>query len=238
MKNIKVVLYQKQLAENIPEEDINEMIEYAPHFICFPEYFFTSKNIETLKQTPENQIYQKNRIKELSKKIDSVIIAGTMTELENNNIFNTSFIYQNGKELGFYRKVNLFVAENGKITPGNEYKIFKAYNINFGVIICADIFHDKTFKFMRENDAKVIFSPTFSLKKEETVEEKYKRDNDIYVRAAKLSNAPIVKVCGVKSELKNFLQARSLIAGKDEILYRVKPHEEEKSMIIKQEIQL
>ena len=236
MKKIKVILYQKKLAKNIPDEDIQEMKEFSPHFICFPEYFFTSKKIETLKQTPENQEFQLKRIKDLSLEINAVIIGGTMAEIVDNKIHNTTFIYQNGKQLGFYRKKNLFFAENGKITPGNEFKVFEAHGIKFGVMICADVFHDETFEFMKHNNAKIIFSPTFSLKKEETIEEKFKRDNDVYVRGAKLSNAPIVKVCGVKSKEKDFLQARSLIAGTNKIIFRVKPDEEDKEMIIKQEI--
>ena len=86
---------------------------------------------------------------------------------------------------------------------------------------------------MKEHGAQIIFSPTFSLKKEETPEEKFKRDNDLYVRAAGIADSVIVKVCGVKSDYKNFLQARSLIANKDEVIYRVQPDEEDTPMIIK-----
>ena len=91
---------------------------------------------------------------------------------------------------------------------------------------------------MKTNNARVIFSPTFSLIKEEPVEEKYKRDMDIYVRGAAIADAPIVKVCGVKSEYKTFLQARSLIAGREKVLYRVSPDEEHTQMIIKKEIEV
>ena len=140
-------------------------------------------------------------------------------------------------KLGSYRKKNLFFAEVGKITPGNELKIYSAYGFNFGVLICADVFHDESFLFMKEHHARIIFSPTFSLiKPDEPVEEKYKRDNDIYVRGAGLADSVIVKVCGVRSDYKTFLQARSLIADKNEVLYRVKPEEEHTQLIIKREI--
>lgn len=78
----------------------------------------------------------------------------------------------------------------------------------------------------------MIFAPTFSPKKEESTEDKYKRDHEIYVRGSKMADAIIVKVCGVKSEFRNFLQARSLIADKNGILYRVQPEEEDSEMII------
>jgi predicted amidohydrolase len=154
-------------------------------------------------------------------------------------MYNTTYVYQDGEELGFYRKKNLFFPEVGTITPGDTFKIFNAYDFNFGVLICADVFHDESFLFMNEHGAKIIFSPTFSLFKEkESIEEKFKRDNDIYIRGAKIADSTIVKVCGVRSEYKSFLQARSLIANKNEVLYRVKPDEEHTEMIIKQEIEI
>jgi hypothetical protein len=92
---------------------------------------------------------------------------------------------------------------------------------------------------MKEHNAKIIFSPTFSLIKEnESIEEKHKRDNDIYIRGANIADSTIVKVCGVRSEYKSFLQARSLIANKSEVLYRVKPEEEHTELIIKKEISI
>jgi len=237
MKKIKVILYQKALGIPITRTDIREMKEYAPHFVCFPEYFFVSQRLGNHGQSIHNQNLQIKRIKLLSQELNSVIIGGTMPELANGVMYNTTYIYQNGRELGSYRKKNLFFAEVGKITPGDKLKIFEAYGFNFGVLICADVFHDESFLFMKENEARIIFSPTFSLiKQDEPVEEKYKRDNDIYVRGAGIADSVIVKVCGVRSEYKTFLQARSLVADKNEVLYRVKPEEEHTQLIIKREI--
>ena len=86
---------------------------------------------------------------------------------------------------------------------------------------------------MKEHGAKIIFSPTFSLIKTETVEEKHARDNEIYVRGAQIAEAVIVKVCGVPSEYKNILQARSLVADREKVIYRVRPDEEKTEKIIK-----
>jgi predicted amidohydrolase len=238
MKKIRVILYQKSLGINISEQDIDEMGKYSPHFICFPEYFFVDRTVGDHEQTYENQVKQKQRIENLSREIKTVVIGGTMPEFQGDKLYNTCYVYDNGRQLGFYRKKNLFAAEEGKVTPGDSYKIFSAYGMNFGVLICADVFYDESFIFMKQHKARIIFSPTFSLFKKETIEEKYKRDKKIYVRGASLANAVIVKVCGVKSEYKNFLQARSLIANGKEVIYRVNPDEEDKAMIIKKEIEV
>ena len=236
MKKVRAILYQKSLGISITNSDIEEMRAYKPDFICFPEYFFVDQNLGNHGQTPKNQKFQLKRIESLSRELNTVVIGGTMPELSDGVMYNTSFVFNRGKQLGFYRKKNLFFAEVGKITPGNEYKIFEVNGIKFGVIICADVFHDESFLAMKAGQAEIIFSPTFSPYKDETVEAKYERDKDIYVRGAALADAVIVKVCGVKSEYKPFLQARSLIADKNEILYRVQPEEEDKEMIIKKEV--
>jgi len=237
MRKIKVILYQKSLGIPVTRSDIKEMKDFAPHFVCFPEYFFVNQRLGNHGQSIHNQNLQIKRIKLLSRELNTVIIGGTMPELAYGVMYNTTYIFYNGIEIGSYRKKNLFFAEVGKITPGNELKIFNAYGFNFGVLICADVFQDSSFIFMKENHAKIIFSPTFSLiKPDESIDEKFKRDKDIYVRGAGIADSVIVKVCGVKSEYKNFLQARSLIADKNEVLFRVTPEEEHTQLIIKKEI--
>jgi predicted amidohydrolase len=233
-----IIIYQKALGIEIPNRDIKEMKEFNPDFICFPEYFFVDQKIGNLDQTIENQEKQILRIKNLSIKLDCTIIGGTMPEMADGKIFNTSYIFSRGEMLGFYRKKNLFFAEEGKITPGDEYKIFSAEGINFGVLICADVFFKESFSYMKEHGSDIIFLPTFSLYKEEEADVKFKRDRELYVTGANYSDSVIVKVCGVKSEFKPFLQARSLIADKNDIIYRVEPHEEDKEMIIKKTIEL
>jgi len=237
MKTIKVILYQKPLGIPVIKKDIEEMKEYNPQFVCFPEYFFVNRRLGNHGQTQHNQCEQIKRIKCISKALDCVVIGGTLPELADGVMYNTTYVFKSGEELGSYRKKNLFFAEVGKITPGTELKVFNAYGINFGVLICADVFHDESFTFMKQHNVSIIFSPTFSLiKQDEPVEVKYKRDNDIYVRGAALSDSVIVKVCGVRDEYKTFLQARSLIADSNGVIYRVNPDEEHTPLIIKKEI--
>lgn len=233
MPEIRVILAQKQLGVPVTRRDINDMLSFKPHFVCFPEYFYVNRRLGSHAQSPHNQELQVQRIRLLSKALDCVVIGGTMPEVEGSIMYNTSFICQSGKDLGFYRKKNLFSAEEGIITRGSEYKTFTAYGITFGVLICADVFHDESFLFMRDHGARIIFSPTFSLAKNESIEEKHSRDNIIYIKGAELADAVIVKVCGVPSEYKNFLQARSLVADKEKVIYRVSPEEEHTEKIIK-----
>jgi len=238
MKTARVILYQKPLGISVPKADLTAMKEFRPHFVCFPEYFFVNRSLGNHGQTVHNQKRQLCRIKAMSRFLDTVIIGGTMPEIDGGNLYNTCFVLDSGELLGRYRKKNLFFKEIGAVTPGDSYRTFTARGLTFGVIICADVFHDESFRYMKNNNARVVFSPTFSLYKNETIEEKFKRDEEIYVRGAGIADAVIVKVCGVKSDYKPFLQARSLIADKTGIVYRVRPDEEDRAMVIKKEIKL
>ena len=238
MKKIRLALIQKKLGTLITRRIADQLKKFNPHFVCFPEYFFVNKKSDHLSQTLHNYKIQLKRIETISRCLNCLVVGGTLAEPVGNNIYNTSYVYFKGRLLGSYRKQNLFRKEHGRITPGNKLRVFSAYGIKFGIIICADVFIEEYFLKMKEMGAKIIFVPTFSPKKEETVEEKYKRDNDIFVKGAKTADAVIVKVCGVKSEFREYLQARSLIADKNGIIFRVKPEEEDSEMIILKEIMI
>ena len=236
MEKVRLILFQYPLGERVTRRQVDEMREFDPHFICFPEYYFVNRRLGNHGQTLHNQSRQLKFLSLLSSSLGTTVIGGTMPELRNGLLYNTSFVFHDGVLLGDYRKRNLFFAEIGKITPGKSWKTFNAHGINFGVLICADVFHDESFIAMKERKAKIIFIPTFSLKRIESTEEKFQRDREIFVHGASLADALVVKVCGVPSPYKDFLQARSLIADGKDVIYRVSPSEEEKSMIIKQEV--
>lgn len=235
MQKFRIVIYQKPLGIRVTHYDAAVMREFKPHFVCFPEYFFVNRKLGSHMRSPHNFKRQMKRMEIISINLNTVVIGGSTPEPENGFLYNTSFIYSKGTLLGSYRKQNLFHAEEGKITPGSSLRVFEAYGIKFGVLICADVFKDDNFIEMKKLGARIIFIPTFSPKKEENREEKFKRDNEIFVHGASISDALIVKACGVKSEFRPSLQARSLIADKSGVLFRVNPEEEDRSMIIKYE---
>ena len=238
MKKIRIALIQKQLGITISHLEALEIRKFKPHFVCFPEYFFVNRRLGDQTQTNHNFQRQIKRIKAISRSLKTVVIGGTTPELSDGKLYNTAFVFKNGKLLGFYRKKNLYYTESEIITPGDTFKVFPSYGIKFGVLICADVFKDESFLEMKRLGAQIVFIPTYSPKKEETLQDKFQRDIEIFVHGAQLSDAVIVKVCGVRSEFKECLQARSLIANKKGIVYRVNPDEEEKEMIIKKEVSI
>jgi len=141
--NVRVILYQQRLGIAMPRSDVDEMRGFHPHFICFPEYFFVNPNLGNHIQTQHNQSRQLKRMSVLSRELSTVVIGGTMPESADGMLYNTCFVFHEGLLLGKYRKTRLFFAEEGKITPGGSYRLFTAYGISFGVLICADVFADR-----------------------------------------------------------------------------------------------
>lgn len=238
MKKIRVCIYQDYPGAIISRNKVSKIREFAPHFLCFGEYFFTSKRIKQFTQTIHIRDLQMMRICTLSRALDCTVIGGTMPDIRDNKIYNTSYIFDRGKLLGSYDKINLFQREKESVTPGNSFRTFRANGTKFGIMICADVLTDEGFIFMKKNRAGIVFAPTLSPKKNESVEEKYMRDENIYVRGAKLSDAVIVKSCTAPPEDKSKIQARSLIASKDGIIFRVTPEQESESLLIMNEITL
>ncbi len=238
MDTIRLILFQHPLGERVSRRQMDEMREFAPQFVCFPEYYFANRRLGNHVQTPGNQARQIRYMAAVSSKLHATVIGGSMPELDGERMYNTCFVFHDGEMLGFYRKRNLFFAEVGKITPGDEWKVFSSHGVTFGVLICADVFHDESFIEMRDRGARVIFIPTFSLRRVESPEEKFQRDREIFVRGAGLAGALVVKVCGAPSPYKDFIQARSLIADGKGVIYRVNPDEEDRALLIRKEVRL
>jgi len=220
---VKILLYQQELIGKIPENDYQIIKSYKPDFICLPEYFFHPDVV-----TFDASVSYMSKI---SLDINCVLIGGSTVSKIEGKMYNTCFIFNRGKEIGFYNKIHLFQPEMGKITPGNEYKLFSIKNVNFSVIICADVLYEDTWNELIKIKPQILFIPTFSPYKEENVKEKFLRDNKIYLEGAKKVGCFIIKTCCTGIFKTTKLQGRSLITGPDNILWRVNPEDEDKPQI-------
>lgn len=221
---MKVLIYQQRLLASIPEADYEEIKSHNPNIVCLPEYFFHPDFISY----DDSIAY----MKKCSKDFNTILIGGTTVLHKNGNSFNACYIFDKGKEVGYYKKIHLFQPEVGRITPGTEYKVFTINNVKIGLLICADALHNESWVNMSKLNPDIIFIPTFSPFKEESHKEKFKRDNEIYVNGAKTCNSIIVKVCCIGKFKNTSLQGRSLVADKNGIIWRVDP-QNEKNKIIK-----
>ncbi len=232
--DLKVVLCQTRLGRFINSNEKDLIAGFSPHFVCLPELFFVSSRIKNYKQAV--MLYQdaKAYIKLLSEELNTIVIGGTLVCYDDDKLVSRCYVYKRGYDIGYYDKVNL--TENEKkagFKSGNKYSKYDEHNVKFSTLICNDIFSDEGFIWAKEQGCQIIFMPTGSpYRADEKIEDKYKRDNDLFVRKAGISGCDIIKICGVGSIYGNKLQGRSLIANDIGVKFRIEPENELKQYII------
>lgn len=115
-------------------------------------------------------------LQEESRKHQIIIIGGTIARKENNKIYNTCHIFENGKHICQYDKMHLFevnieghklYSESEVFTPGNSIKTFDTKYGRFGILVCYDIRFPEETRLLAMKQAKVIFCPTLLTKVQE-----------------------------------------------------------------------
>ncbi len=230
----KVISYQQRPGEGIPEDDLKIIQKENPDFLCLPEYFFVGENLNSQIETSELTAQNKEWLANLSRRLDCVVIGGSMVERVQDKFHNTCFIYSKGAEVGFYRKLNPFGREaTFGISPGKDLQVFELDGVRVGVLICADVLIPGIFKEMRAFKPQIIFCPTTSpFREDDTVEAKKERDLKIFVTGAHESCAYVVKTCAAGNLMNRSLQGRSLIAAPWGVIRRVDFAREDKKQIL------
>lgn len=230
----KVILYQQKPGGGIPEEDLTMIREENPDFLCLPEYFFVVDDVKSQTETADQTAENREWLTEISRKLDCVVIGGSMVEMDGGKLYNTCFINAKGEEIGFYRKLNPFGRESSLgISAGDGLQVFEVENVRVGVLICADVLIPDVFKEIRAFRPQIIFCPTTSpFREDDTVEAKKERDLKIFVSGARDSGAYVVKTCAEGSLMNRKLQGRSLVAAPWGVIRRVDFAEEDKKQIL------
>ena len=143
------------------EKNLNKALEFAQkaidegaELIVLPELFnylpskITKKghldNAEDM-NGPSIKILEK-----LAKSYKVVIIAGSVTELEGGNLYNTSFAVSSKGIMGKYRKIHLFkfgnIDENLVFQAGNKAEVFDLEGVKIGLTICFDLRFPELFR--------------------------------------------------------------------------------------------
>jgi predicted amidohydrolase len=230
----KAIIIQCQVSRQLSMEENLFIFRRRPDFIILPEYY----NVDpTLRDMPLNANQSGEYLKYcqvLSDRFGAVLIAGTAVESDNDRFYNTSFVYNQGKMVGKYRKIHPTENEiRHGISPGIGFSLFEIDDVRISILICADVLHPENFSRMSELRPDIIFVPNTSpLKPNETVRDKFSRDREIFVAGAETSGSYIVKCCAAGRLWSADLQGRSLVAAPWGILSRISPEEEDRERIL------
>jgi predicted amidohydrolase len=230
----KIIIIQCRVGRELTLDENLLIHKHKPDIAVLPEYFNVDPD---LRDPALNSRKAKNYLdycRTLSDRLDIVLIAGTAIEAEGDRFYNASYVYDRGRILGRYRKINPTENEqkNG-ISPGTETSLFEAVGIRFSILICADVLYPENFVGLKDLKPDIIFVPTTSpLRPRESNREKFARDNSIFVSGAKASGSYIVKCCAVGKLWQGEMQGRSLVAAPWGILERIAPKDEDKERIL------
>ncbi|MBY0462789.1 MAG: carbon-nitrogen hydrolase family protein [Alphaproteobacteria bacterium] len=92
--------------------------------------------------------------------IETTIILG-LNERDNDNIYNSAVVIENGKYLGRYRKATTYPPYD-YYTLGRDFPVFSKKGITYGIVICYDITFLEPARILASKGAQVIFCPCFN----------------------------------------------------------------------------
>lgn len=169
---VRACLIQYDIITNSPRENLEKITRLikktvevkSPDIILLPELFTTGfGDVSKINDNSEdfNNSDILSAIKELSGK-NSTIICGSVAEKESEKIYNTAFVFENGKFLEKYRKINLFsvMKEDTVFTPGSDLHVIKTSVANLGLQICYDLRFPEICRELAAKGAEIIITPS------------------------------------------------------------------------------
>ena len=160
---IKSVLNDKNINFRKIEHFIKRNADKELDLVVLPEFFATNNNyLETIEPNDGGETIK--FIKELAKKYNTNIIAGSVVRKDKDKFYNTSFaINRSGKIVQTYNKIHLYNYFGGnegeKITAGNEIAIAEFDFARVGMAICFDIRFPLHFQNLIKENVDIITIP-------------------------------------------------------------------------------
>ena len=233
VNRLKIGFYQGYHGEGLPIDIAEKATESKPDIFCLPEYFFVKQTEQSILDSVERHDMHLQYLLDLSIRLNCVIAGGTLLISDDDKLRNRCYYIDKGSVIGHYDKIHLYRDEGrGQVKPGVEYKVFGYQNLRIGILVCADVLFESSFYNIKGLKPDVIIVPVISPFKEgETSEDKYKRDERLWVNGAKITGCPIIKIGSVGKIAGKKVQGRSLLAGSERIEFRVAPEAEEKPLL-------
>ena len=157
----------KELNLNKVEEFISQNSDKKLDLVLLPEFFSTGIDHNSFLNFPEDEHGGKTlaKVKELAKKFNTNIVAGSVIEKSENKLYNTSFVInRTGETVGKYRKIHLFNYNGGtegqRITAGNEPLVVALDFGKVGLNICYDFRYPLMQKNLAKMGAEILVCPT------------------------------------------------------------------------------
>ena len=151
-----------KLIDKIGKEDVDMVV--LPEMFSCP---YNTKNFPIYAE--EEGDYSYKFLSEVSKRNNIYLIAGSIPEKEDNNIYNTSYVFnRQGEKIAKHRKIHLFdidiknkqrFRESDTLSAGDKVTVFDSEFGKIGLCICYDFRFPELARLMVDKGAKAIIVP-------------------------------------------------------------------------------
>lgn len=151
-----------KLIDKIGKEDVDMVV--LPEMFSCP---YNTKNFPIYAE--EEGDYSYKFLSEVSKRNNIYLIAGSIPKKEDNNIYNTSYVFnRQGEKIAKHRKVHLFdidiknkqtFRESDTLSAGDKVTVFGSEFGKIGLCICYDFRFPEIARLMVDKGAKAIIVP-------------------------------------------------------------------------------
>jgi predicted amidohydrolase len=147
------------------EELVCSAAKDRPDVICFPETWnvgsFPKENLSALCDIDGQNV--RNQFGALAREFNINIIAGSIANVKNDKIYNTTLIFdRTGEYIAEYDKTHLFspLEEDVYFEAGNQVVTFDLDGVLCGIIICYDLRFPELIRTLALKGIQVLFIPS------------------------------------------------------------------------------
>ena len=164
------VTSKKQENIDVAIKNISRAAKEGAELVVLPEMFccpYSNEYFSSYAEKAKGHVWK--AMSDAADKNNIYLIAGSMPEIENGLIYNTSFVFdRRGRQIARHRKMHLFDVdieggikffESETFSAGDDITVFDTEYGKFGLCICFDMRFAELSLLMSSKGAQVIFVP-------------------------------------------------------------------------------
>ena len=169
---MRIACLQMDMLPAQPEENfqkakqlVETAMRYEPDVLLFPETwntgFFPQKDLPIHCDRAGEQVSR--ILGSLAKKYAVNIVAGSVSDLRDGNVYNTAYIFdRSGRRIASYSKTHLFtpMGEDKAYAPGDSLCTFILDGVPCAILICYDLRFPELARSLALQGAQLLFVPS------------------------------------------------------------------------------